>query len=145
MYISQVGGVVAVAATLTARVSAVPYNTFDGEGFPACHDVSAVHDVTSVEEMVSLVKDAAANGTPVRASGKAHMWYDTMCSDDPRTVIIRTENANAISEFELAEGAASGSVVIEAGVTFLQLAEYLHGRGASMVGDFADLVFVSHG
>lgn len=113
-------------------VSAAPYNTFDGEGFPACHDVSAVYNATSVDEMVEMVKDAAANGTPLRASGKGHMWYDTMCSDDARTVIVRTEFANQISDFSLEEGAESGSVVIEAGVTFLQLAEYLHAKGASM-------------
>ncbi|ORY67654.1 FAD/FMN-containing dehydrogenase [Pseudomassariella vexata] len=113
-------------------VAAVPYNTFDGVGFPACNDVAAVYNVTSVDEMVQIVKDAAANGTPVRASGKGHMWYDTMCQDDPNTIIIHTEEANQITEFSLEEGAASGSVVMEAGVTFLQLAEYLHERNASM-------------
>lgn len=118
------------AAALGA--TAEPYNTFDGPGFPACRDVSAVHNVTSVDEMVSMVKTAAANGTPVRASGKGHMWFDTMCQDDPRTVIIRTEFANGISDLQLAPGAESGSVVIEAGVTFLQLAEWLHERNASM-------------
>ncbi|KAK7754644.1 hypothetical protein SLS62_003428 [Diatrype stigma] len=111
---------------------AFPYNTFDGEGFPACNDVAAVHNATSVDEMASLVRTAAQEGTPVRASGKGHMWYDTMCSDDARTIIIRTEEVNAISDLELEEGADSGSVVIEAGVTFLQLAEYLHARNASM-------------
>jgi len=91
-----------------------------------------VHDVTSVDEIVSIVKSAAAKGTPLRASGKGHMWYDTMCQDDPRTEIIRTENTNKISDFSLEEGAKTGSVVIEAGVTFFQLAEYLHQRKASM-------------
>jgi L-gulonolactone oxidase len=113
---------------LTLGVSAVPYNTFDGVGFPACHDVADVHHPTSVDEMVSIVKDAAANNTPVRASGKGHMWYDTMCSDDPNTVIIQTEGVNGISDFDL-EG---GTVVIEAGVTFFQFADFLHERGASM-------------
>lgn len=111
---------------------AFPYNTFDGEGFPACRDVAAVHNATSVDEIVSLVREASQNGTPVRASGKGHMWYDTMCSDNPDTIIIRTEEVNGISDFSLEEGAESGSVVIEAGVTFLQFAEYLHGRNASM-------------
>ncbi|KAL0255036.1 hypothetical protein SLS55_009563 [Diplodia seriata] len=117
------------AATATA---ATPYNTFDGPGHPACNAVADVINATSVDEIVSLVADAAAAGTPVRASGKGHMWYDTMCADDPRTVVIRTEFVNAISDFELAEGAAAGSVLIEAGVTFFQLAEYLHARGASV-------------
>ncbi|KAI1854355.1 hypothetical protein JX265_012524 [Neoarthrinium moseri] len=119
-------------ASAALGVVAEPYNTFDGPGFPACRDVAAVYNVTSVDEMVSIVKDAAANGYPVRPSGKGHMWYDTMCQDDPRTVIIRTENTNGISDFSLEPGAESGSVVIEAGVTFLQLAEYLHENGASM-------------
>lgn len=60
------------------------------------------------------------------------MWYDTMCSDDPSTIIIRTEGLDRISEFSLPSGAADGSVMIEAGVTFFQLAEYLHQNKASM-------------
>ncbi|KAK2756195.1 hypothetical protein FQN54_005603 [Arachnomyces sp. PD_36] len=123
-------GIVTKAALLglALGVSAAPYNTFDGEGFPACHDVAEVLQPESVDEMVSIVKDAAKDNTPVRASGKGHMWYDTMCSDDPSTIVIQTEGLNRISEFDL-EG---GSVVIEAGVTFFQLAEYLHQNGASM-------------
>jgi L-gulonolactone oxidase len=109
---------------------AIPYNTFDGEGFPACHNVSAVHHPTSVDEMVSLVKNAAASNIPVRASGKGHMWYDTMCSDDPSTIIIQTEDVAGISGFTL--GTSEGSVMIEAGVTFFELAEYLHERGAAI-------------
>jgi len=62
---------VAFAAT---RIAAEPYNTFDGEGYPACNEVASVHNATSVEDMVAVVKRAAANGTPVRASGKGHMW-----------------------------------------------------------------------
>lgn len=115
------------AAAALPLAFAAPYNTFDGPGFPACNDVAAVHNATSVAEIQSLVRDAVAAGQKVRASGKGHMWYDTMCSDDANTVIIRTEEVNGISDFDL-EG---GTVVIEAGVTFLQLAEYLHARGAS--------------
>ncbi|KAI1505942.1 FAD-binding domain-containing protein [Biscogniauxia marginata] len=120
------------AATVIVGVVAGPYNTFDGEGFPACNEVAVVHNATSVDEIVSLVKRASANGTPVRASGKGHMWYDTMCSDNPETVIIRTEYVNKISNLVLEEGADSGTVDIEAGVTFLQLADYLHENNASM-------------
>lgn len=114
--------------SLSASALALTYNTFDGPGFPACNNVSAIYNATSVDHMISLVKTAAANGTPVRASGKGHSWYDTMCSDDPNTIIIRTENVNAIYDFDL----AGGSVMVEAGVTFLQLAEWLHERNASM-------------
>ncbi|KAI1766112.1 FAD-binding domain-containing protein [Hypoxylon sp. FL1150] len=113
-------------------VSAEPYNTFDGEGFPACNDVALVHNATSIDDIVGMVKEAAANGTPVRASGKGHMWYDTMCSDNPDTIIIRTENVNKIENLTLEDGAESGTVDLEAGVTFLQLAEHLHDNNASM-------------
>ncbi|KAL4784150.1 hypothetical protein BJX76DRAFT_233184 [Aspergillus varians] len=104
-----------------------PYNTFDGPGFPACNDVAAVHTPNTVDEIRSLVHDAIQQGQQMRASGKAHMWYDTMCSDDPNTVIIQTENVNHIYDFDL----DAGTVMVEAGVTFLQLAAYLHERGAS--------------
>ena len=49
------------------------------------------------------------------------MWYDTMCSDDPDTVIIRTEFVNNIYDFDL----DAGTVMIEAGVTFFQLADFV--------------------
>lgn len=58
---------------MSAVGSAIPYNTFDGEGFPACNNVSRIVNATSVDEMVSLVQEAAADGTAVRASGKGHM------------------------------------------------------------------------
>lgn len=105
-----------------------PYNTFDGPGFPACNEVAAVKAPESVDEIQSLIHDAIDAGQQVRASGKAHMWYDTMCSDDPNTVIIQTENVNKIYDLDL----DAGTVMIEAGVTFLQLADYLHERGASV-------------
>ncbi|KAI1352677.1 FAD/FMN-containing dehydrogenase [Xylaria sp. FL0043] len=123
---------IAALAAATTPVVAIPYNTFDGDGFPACRDVASVHTATSVGDIVSTVKQAVANGTPVRASGKGHMWYDTMCSDNPDTIIIQTEFVNGISNMVLEEGADSGTVDIEAGVTFLQLAEWLHERNASM-------------
>ena len=106
---------------------AFEYNTFDGPGFPSCHNVVEVHNATSVDDMVALVKTAAAAGQQVRAAGKGHQWYDTHCSDDA-TVIIRTEDVNDIWDFDL----AGGSVMLGPGVTFFQLAEYLHARGASV-------------
>lgn len=55
-----------------------------------------------------------------------------MCSDNPETIIVRTEFVNKIENFSLPEGADSGTVDIEAGVTFLQFADYLHANNASM-------------
>src|SRR5690348_5360547 len=99
------------ALALAALVRADPWNTFDGPGFPACNNVAKVEEPTSVDDMVAIVQAAARNGTPVRASGKGHMWYDTMCSDDPNTIIIHTEGVNGITDFDL----EAGSVVVEAG------------------------------
>ncbi|KAK6723793.1 hypothetical protein SNK04_002639 [Fusarium graminearum] len=112
---------------LALGATAVPYNTFDGPGFPACQDVAKVHDASNVKDIQNTVQDAIKAGQRVRASGKAHMWYDTMCSDDPNTVIVRTEQVNNIYDLDM----EAGTVMIEAGVTFLQLAEYLHDHGAS--------------
>src|SRR5882757_1747702 len=66
---------VALGGLLIGCTWAIPYNTFDGDGFPACYNVSQIYQPTSVDEMVSLVQKAAKDGTPVRASGKGHMWY----------------------------------------------------------------------
>lgn len=115
----------------TSFASALVYNTFDGPGSPSCHNVSRVHDAVSIEDMVAVVKSAAASGSLVRAAGKGHMWYDTQCSDDS-TIIVRTERVSGIYDFDLLNGAKSGSVVVDAGVTFFQLAEFLHERGASV-------------
>lgn len=49
--------------------SAEVYNTFDGEGFPACNAVAKVYRPSTVDEMVAIVKNASAQGIPVRASG----------------------------------------------------------------------------
>ncbi|RDB15179.1 D-arabinono-1,4-lactone oxidase [Hypsizygus marmoreus] len=118
------------ALNLFGLTSAVPYNTFDGEGFPACNNVAQVYRPSTIDEMVAVVKDASSKGKPVRASGNGHMWYDTMCSDDPNTVIVKTDAVNRISELVLQNGV--GSVVVEAGATFPQVAEWLHARGASL-------------
>lgn len=119
----------ALSLSLASPALAFPYNTFDGPGFPACHDVAKVVDATSVDEMMAVVKAAAATpGTLVRASGKGHMWYDTMCSDPGagKTVIVRTEGVHGIYDLDMAKG----TVTVEAGVTFFQLADWLHARGA---------------
>ncbi|KAF7288941.1 D-arabinono-1,4-lactone oxidase [Mycena indigotica] len=106
------------------------YNTFDGPGFPACNNVAKIYYPTTVDEMAAIVKNASANGIPVRASGNGHMWYDTMCSDDPKTIIVRTEYVNRISDLQL--NGATGSVVVEAGTTFPQVAQWLQDRKAAL-------------
>lgn len=106
--------------TLALPVAGFVYNTFDGEGSPACHNVVEVHSANGVDEIVSLVKDAKSRGLQVRAGAQGHMWYDTQCSDD-ETVIIRTEFVNNIWDFNLERG----SVMIEGGVTFFQYVEPL--------------------
>lgn len=53
-----------------------------------------------------------------------------MCSHDNDTIIIQTEGVHGISDFTL--DVDPGSVMIEAGVTFFELADYLHARGASI-------------
>ncbi|KAJ7245929.1 hypothetical protein B0H12DRAFT_1203407 [Mycena haematopus] len=100
------------------------YNTFDGPGFPACNAVAKVYRPSTVDEMVAIVQNASAQGIPVRAS------VDTMCSDDPSTVIIKTDAVNGIYDLEL--DGDTGSVIVEAGVTFPQVAQWLQDRGAAL-------------
>ncbi|KAK1758592.1 hypothetical protein QBC47DRAFT_294911 [Echria macrotheca] len=118
-------------ALFVGASSAFVYNTFDGDGFPSCYNVTQVYEPTSVDDLVATVKKAIQSGTRIRAAGKGHQWYDTHCSDQ-ETVIVRTEGVHGIYDFNLAPGAADGSVVVDSGVTFFQLAEYLHDRGASV-------------
>lgn len=124
--------ILAVLAECTSISTALEYFTFDGEGFASCHNVTEVRDACSVVEVQTLVENAAAGGgVQLRAGAKRHMWYDTQCSDDA-TMIIRTEHLDEISDFSLEQGASEGTVIIEGGVTFFQLAEYLHERGANI-------------
>ncbi|KAF9037407.1 hypothetical protein BDZ89DRAFT_1090687 [Hymenopellis radicata] len=120
--------------SLVALVAAEPYNTFDGPGFPACNDVLKVYRPSTVDEIVTMVKAASSSGVNVRASGASlfsYPYHDTMCSDDPNTIIIKTDAVNAISDLQLGSD-GTGSVLVEAGVTFPQLAEWLHDRGAAI-------------
>ncbi|KAL1734490.1 hypothetical protein EV714DRAFT_244887 [Schizophyllum commune] len=121
-----------LAAVVAPAAHADSYNTFDGPGFPACNEVAAVYHPTTIDEMAALVKNASDNGVPVRASGKGHMWYDTMCTDDPNTVIVVTEALAGFSNFTAPDESGVGSVTIEAGVTFFELADYLHERNTSI-------------
>lgn len=123
--------ILAFLAVGVSTSAAFEYYTFDGEGFPSCHNVTEVHDAHSIADVQSLVRSADARGLKCRAGAKGHSWYDTMCSDDA-TIIIRTEYINRISDFSLEKGASGGTVVIEGGVTFFQLADYLHERGANI-------------
>ncbi|KAG6901367.1 hypothetical protein C0995_012870 [Termitomyces sp. Mi166 len=119
-----------------------PYNTFDGPGFPACNDVLQVFRPSTIDEMSAIVKDAVGKGQMdicgVRFQFRQEDFRfrvnedldDTMCSDDPNTIIIKTDAVNGISDFVLQDGV--GSVVVEAGATFPQVAEWLHARGASL-------------
>lgn len=100
---------------LPSPTTSFVYNTFDGPGSPACHNVVEVHNATSVDDVVALVRDAKSRNLQVRASASGHMWYDTMCSDD-ETMIIRTEFVNDIWDLDL----EAGEVWIEGGVTFFQ-------------------------
>ncbi|TRM63213.1 hypothetical protein BD626DRAFT_495895 [Schizophyllum amplum] len=122
----------ALLTVFAHAVRADPYNTFDGPGFPACNEVAAVYHPTTMDEMAALVRNASDAGVPVRASGKGHMWYDTMCTDDPNTVIIVTEALAGISNFTPPDDSGVGSLVIEAGVTFFELADYLHEHNTSI-------------
>ncbi|KAK1833118.1 hypothetical protein QBC39DRAFT_390156 [Podospora conica] len=108
-------------------------NTFDGPGFPACTNLSAIHTPPSIPALQSLVRTASLAGHRVRAAGAGHSWYDTQCSADT-TIILRTDALTAITDLALpAPGALGrGSVIVEAGVTFFQLAAFLHERGASV-------------
>ncbi|KAF8998210.1 hypothetical protein BDZ89DRAFT_970042 [Hymenopellis radicata] len=45
---------------------------------------------------------------------------DTMCSDDRNTIIVKTDAVDAISELQLHPD-GTGSVLVEAGVTFPQV------------------------
>lgn len=98
-------------------------------------NITAIHTPPSIPALASLIRTAAASGHRVRAAGAGHSWYDTQCSSDTsvQTVILRTDALTGITDLVLPAGEGEGgTVVVEAGVTFFQLAAYLHDRGASV-------------
>ncbi|KAG8167854.1 hypothetical protein KVR01_003543 [Diaporthe batatas] len=123
----SLSNLVTLALALAGGARAAEYNSFDGPGFPTCYDVTAVHNATSWFPSSRLPPPQGNRF----AQEERVTWYDTQCADLP-TEIIRTELVNQISDFDLPAGAESGTVVVEAGVTFFQLADYLHARGANI-------------
>lgn len=52
------------------------------------HDVARVYEPTTVNEIVSIVKNASASGTPVRASGVRYVllsWQQSLNYGSPTT------------------------------------------------------------
>lgn len=129
---------------LPTATTPLTLTTFDGPGFPSClAPISQIHTPPSIPSLQSLIRAAARAGHRVRAAGAGHSWYDTQCSTNTsvQTVILRTDSLTGITDLSLPGGGGGGggggdggygTVVVEAGVTFFQLAAYLHERGASV-------------
>ncbi|KAJ6603491.1 hypothetical protein DFH09DRAFT_1242778 [Mycena vulgaris] len=125
-------------AAHTDNLLSIPYNTFDGPGFPACNAVSQAYRPSTVQEMVNIVENASSLGIPMRASGvrlcpACWFWvadFESRRSGDPNTIIIKTDAVNAIHDLELNDGV--GTVVVEAGATFPQVAQWLKDRSLAL-------------
>lgn len=79
-----------------------------------CANVSQIIYPSSIDEVVSIVQNASAANTPIRALGGGHSWYNTSCSDDPNTIVIKTEYLDNISNLNMTEG----SVEVEGTIGF---------------------------
>ncbi|KAJ3106478.1 hypothetical protein HDU97_006264 [Phlyctochytrium planicorne] len=105
-----------------------PYLSF--QKLPLCEAICPdfVYGPRSISEVQTIVKKAYEAGVPVRPTGTGHSFHNGLCSDNSSTVLIQTETFASISEFDPVDQ----SVRINGGVTFFQLADYLHPRGFSI-------------
>ncbi|KAJ3195491.1 hypothetical protein HDU67_004350, partial [Dinochytrium kinnereticum] len=105
-----------------------PYLSF--QGLPLCNALcpDLIYRPNTIAELQKIVKEASASGMPVRPTGTGHSFHDGLCSDNSSTILIQTEGFARIGEINEVEQ----WVRIDGGVTFFQLADYLHPRGWSI-------------
>ncbi len=92
----------------------------------ACTDVDAVRTATSTAQIQQYVRDAAAAGQRVKASGNRHSISDAICTPG---VVIKSSQAT-IHGLETFEG--EEVVRVDGGVKLGDLTEWLHARGRSL-------------
>ena len=88
-----------------------------------------IYEPTTVAEVQSTVRMLVSSGRKIRVGGTSHSATDIICADTNGD-IIRTKFLKAMGPVE-ASGGYAKTVLVEAGATFVELQEYLHGLGHS--------------
>lgn len=92
-----------------------------------CHEVQEIFTPESYAEIQNIIRNAAAQNLRVRVVGKAHSSNSQLCTDG---IIVSTKKLNRILDMESFEG--DETILVEPGVTEIELTEWLHARGKSI-------------
>ncbi len=99
----------------------------------AAHSPAAVLSVSSVDEVRSVLALARRSGVPLwPTSTGRNMGYGSMTVADPGTVVLDMRRMNRISDMD----PVLGTVVVEPGVTYKQLQDFLKAEGHDFWLDF---------
>jgi hypothetical protein len=90
---------------------------------------TTIYEPKTVAEVQSTVRTLVSSGRKIRVGGTSHSATDIICADTNGDV-VRTKFLKGIGPVE-ASGGYAKTVLVEAGVTFVELQEYLHGLGYS--------------
>lgn len=90
---------------------------------------TSIYEPKTVAELQTAVRTIVSSGRKVKAAGSSHSATDLICADSNGDV-VRTRFLKAIGPVE-ASGGYSKTVLVESGVTFVELQEYLAGLGYS--------------
>jgi len=93
---------------------------------------AAVEHPAAEDDLVALVKDAAAAGHTVKVVGAGHSFTDIACTDG---VLVRLDRYGRVLSADL----DAGRVTVQAGIPITVLNEELAARGLAMpnLGDIA--------
>lgn len=94
----------------------------------SCERVASVVAPKTVDNIVTAINNARARGQSLRVIGSRHSANRQICTDG---VVISMENFDTIIGLKR-EIDGSESVVVEAGVSFEELSEWLHRRDRSL-------------
>ncbi len=108
---------------------ATPACTLQSYNHEVCCDGVTVVTPETPEEVVTLVRGAMASGRKIHAVGHAHTGNESICADHGG-LEVSTEKLNGTIYLERHHDYET--VVVDTGVTMIELTEWLHAHGYSL-------------
>jgi FAD/FMN-containing dehydrogenase len=93
----------------------------------SCVDVKRLFFPENVQEVQEIVKNSASSGLKIRVVGRGHSVNNQYCTDG---IVISTAKLNHVIRLEPNQN--EEVVVVEPGVTMIELMEWLHEHGKSL-------------
>lgn len=116
----------ALFSSLTAHAQ-TKFENWSGDVFESSNS-PVIYTPRSVEQVVALVKKAAADKRKVRVSGARHSWSSIVLADN--STYLSTVNLKKIGSIQKKEGVSV--ITVQAGVMLGELTDYLYEKGYSL-------------